>query len=52
VQYHCYTATDDVPNGYGAMLLPDGTLFEGIWANGHLNDTGLILMPNGDWYEG
>jgi hypothetical protein len=52
LRYHCFATVENVPNGYGAMLLPDGTLFEGVWTNGHLDETGQFLCPNGDWYIG
>lgn len=43
---------DGEPHGLGVQLWPDGSKFEGAWANGQSCGFGRMTHANGDIYEG
>ena len=43
---------DDMREGFGRHLTPDGFEYEGEWKNDKRNGKGKKEWPNGDTYEG
>lgn len=42
----------DCQNGYGKVMLPDGTTYEGNFVNVKANGKGKVVNPDGSVYEG
>ena len=38
--------------GKGKLYYASGSLFEGVWVNDRVRDTGLLLLANKDRFEG
>eukprot|EP00903_Cladosiphon_okamuranus_P011081 g10460.t1 len=41
-----------VPHGWGRMVLPDGSLYEGAWRSGVVHGKGALNLANGNCYFG
>jgi hypothetical protein len=42
----------NLPDGYGAMILEDGSFYEGSFSNGKMEGHGRLIHPYGDYYTG
>jgi hypothetical protein len=42
----------DCKNGQGVFAYPDGSKYEGMFANGKFSGQGIFVFPNGDSYTG
>ena len=43
---------NEVPNGIGFLISPNGSKYEGEWKNGEKNGQGTHTYPDGSKYEG
>jgi hypothetical protein len=43
---------DDIRDGRGYQIWPDGSLYEGSWKNNKANGSGRLIHADGDVYEG
>lgn len=46
----CSDILDDIREGVGVQVWPDGSLYEGYWKNNKANFFGRLLHKDGDIY--
>ena len=47
-----WSVRNNLPDGYGCMILEDGSFFEGTFSHGKQHLKGRMIHIDGDYYEG